>query len=184
MASRPSSEHSRPAGPGTASFPPSVSRATVARLARYLGALTLLGVGVDHIEQYYVDSYSAIPTIGALFALNFASATLVTLALVTPFRRVAGLWTDAVLALLAVGGIGVAAGSLAGLLISEGGGLFGFMEQGYREAIVVSIVLEAATIVLLGVFLVANGFGVQLREGRIRPAGPDPGKTARGALRP
>jgi hypothetical protein len=142
----------------------------VARLARYLGALALLGVGVDHIEQYYVDSYSAIPTIGTLFALNFASATLVTLALVTPFRRVAGLWTDAVLALLAVGGIGVAAGSLAGLLISEGGGLFGFMEQGYREAIVISIVLEAATIVLLGVFLVANGFGVQLREGRIRPA--------------
>jgi hypothetical protein len=56
-------------------------------------------------------------------------------------------------------GIGIAAGSLAGLLVSESGGLFGFMEQGYREAIVLSIVLEVATIVLLGMFLALNGLG-------------------------
>jgi hypothetical protein len=132
------------------------SRATVARLGRYLGALALLGVGVDHIEQYYADFYSAIPTIGTLFLLNFASATLVGLGLVAPVERIAGRRAGAALALLAISGIGIAAGSLAGLLISENGGLFGFMEHGYREAIVISIVLEAATIVLLGLFLVAN----------------------------
>jgi hypothetical protein len=129
------------------------SRAVVARLGRYLGALALLGVGIDHIQQYYVDSYSAIPTIGTLFALNFVSATLVTLGLLAPVKRFAGRWAAPLLALFAMAGIGIAAGSLAGLLVSENGGLFGFMEVGYRQAIVISIVLEVATIVLLGLFL-------------------------------
>ena len=65
-------------------------------------------------------------------------------------RRLAGRWADAILALLAISGIGIAVGSLIGLLLSENGGLFGFAEQGYREAIVVSIVFEVATILLLG----------------------------------
>jgi hypothetical protein len=141
----------------------------IARLSRYLGALALLGVGIDHMQQYSGDSYSAIPTIGTLFALNFVSATIVAVALVAPVRRLAGRWADAVLAVLAVSGIGIAAGSLAGLLISESSGLFGFMEQGYRAAIVTSIVLEVVTTFLLGAFLAANGLGVRLREGRIRP---------------
>jgi hypothetical protein len=145
------------------------SRATLAQLGRYLGALTLLGVGVSHIEQYYVDSYSAIPTIGTLFALNFASATVVSVGLLAPVRRLAGRWDAAVLAGLALGGIMIAAGSLAGLLVSENGGLFGFMEQGYRQAIVISIALEVATIILLGLVLAVNGVGVRLRDGRISP---------------
>jgi hypothetical protein len=44
-------------------------RPTAAAVARWLGALVLLGVGLDHLEQYSVDSYSAIPTIGTLFSL-------------------------------------------------------------------------------------------------------------------
>jgi predicted lipoprotein with Yx(FWY)xxD motif len=55
--------------------------------------------------------------------------------------------------LLSLAGIGVAAGSLAGLLLSEGTGLFGFMETGYRPAILLSIGLEATTIALLSVHL-------------------------------
>ena len=35
------------------------------------------------------------------------------------------------------------------LIVSESVGLFGFMETGYRSAIIVSITLEVATIVLL-----------------------------------
>ena len=167
MASPVGSGHSRRAPLGIRWLPSPPSRAAVARLGRYLGALALLGVGIDHIEQYYVDSYSAIPTIGTLFALNFVSAAVVAVGLVTPVGRIAGRWAAALLALLAVSGIGIAAGSLAGLLVSESGGLFGFMEQGYREAIVLSIVLEAATMILLAVFLAANGFGLRLREGRI-----------------
>ena len=64
----------------------------------------------------------------------------VTLALLAPVRRLAGRRASAVLALLALSGIGIAAGTLAGLLISETSGLFGFMEQGYRSAVVLSIV--------------------------------------------
>jgi hypothetical protein len=126
---------------------------TVLRVARILGAASLLAVGVDHIEQYSVDSYSAIPTIGTLFALNFASAVPVALGLIAPLRRLAGRWAGPVLAVLALSGIGIAAGSLVGLLVSEHGGLFGFMEQGYRFAIVLSIVFEVAAIAWLSVVL-------------------------------
>ena len=141
-----------------------ISRVTLAQVARYLGAFALLGVGIDHLEQYYADFYSAIPTIGTLFVLNFATAAVVGLGLLVPVERFAGRRSQAVLALFALGGIGVAAGSLAGLLVSENGGLFGFMEQGYREAIVISIVLEAATIALLALFVAANGFGIRPRQ--------------------
>ena len=40
----------------------------VRQLLRFAGALALLGVGIDHIVEYYGDSYSVIPTIGTLFA--------------------------------------------------------------------------------------------------------------------
>jgi hypothetical protein len=164
MANPASSRHSAPARPRTRWLPSPPSRATLARLGRYLGALALLGVGIDHIEQYYADSYSALPTIGTLFALNFVSATVVTLGLLAPIRRIAGRWAGALLRLLGVGGIGIAAGSLAGLLVSENGGLFGFMEQGYRGAIVISIALEVATMILLGLFLVTNGLDARRRR--------------------
>jgi hypothetical protein len=122
-------------------------------MVRWLGAVALLSVGIDHIEQYYADYYRAVPTIGTLFLLNFISALVVALALVAPLRRFAGRRADALVRLLAVGGIGIAAGTLAGLLISEHGGLFGFMEVGYRSAIVLSIVLDAAAVLLLALFL-------------------------------
>jgi hypothetical protein len=119
-------------------------RISARQLLRFAGALALLGVGIDHIVQYYGDSYSVIPTIGTLFALNFAS----------------------ILALLALSGIGIAAGSLVGLVLSEHGGLFGFTEQGYREAIVISIVLEVATVMLLGLFVALHGLGLPSRRKR------------------
>ncbi|MFL5895489.1 MAG: hypothetical protein ACJ76Z_10285 [Thermoleophilaceae bacterium] len=133
-----------------------------ASLLRYLGALALLAVGVDHIEQYYVDYYRAVPTIGTLFLLNFASAFVVGLGLVAPARRFAGPFADRLHTLLALSGIGIAGGTLVGLFVSENSGLFGFMEVGYRSAIVLSIVLEATTVVLLAAFLFL----------RSRPDGP------------
>jgi hypothetical protein len=125
----------------------------IERLSLILGALSLLAIGVDHIEQYSVDSYSAIPTIGTLFVLNFISAIPVAAGLLASIRRPAGRRTDQVLGALAVAGIAIAAGSLAGLLLSETGGLFGFTEHGYRFAIVLSIAFEVMAIVSLGVFL-------------------------------
>lgn len=122
-------------------------------LARYAGAAALLGVGIDHIQQYLGAGYSVIPTIGTLFVLNFAASSVVAGFLFLPIER-AGRRGRQVLGGLAAIGIGVAAGSLAALLVSEQTPLFGFMENGYRQAILVSIVLESVAFVLLGAYLV------------------------------
>ncbi len=125
----------------------------LATWSRYLGALALLGVGLDHLEQFSIDSYSVIPTIGTLFAVNFASAALLAAALATPAQRLPGHAGRLAVPLLSLAGIGIAGGSLAGLLLSESAGLFGFRETGYRPAILLSIGLEATTIALLSIHL-------------------------------
>src|SRR5579863_8261274 len=98
---------------------------------RYLGALAVLATGVAHIEQYSVDNYSTVPTVGTLFLLNFIAAIAIAAGLIAPLRRVTGRYSDAIRAVLAVGGIGLAVGSLVGLFVSETTGLFGFVEHGY-----------------------------------------------------
>jgi hypothetical protein len=145
----------------------------MASTARYVGAAALAAIGIDHIWQFSVDHYSAIPTIGTLFALNFASAVVLAVALVTPLPWLGRRRRDALRALAALGGIGVAAGSLAGLLVSETAGLFGFIEVGYRSAIVLAIGLDVATMVLLGAFLVTDGRRLVRPEGAgRRPPAP------------
>ncbi len=136
-------------------------RSTIARAALYLGALAVLATGVVHIQQSYVNDYSTVPTIGTLFFLNFVSAVVVAAGLIAPLGRVAGRYADAIRAAFALGGIAIAVSSLAGLLISESSGLFGFVEHGYRTAITLAIVAEVAAIVFLAIFLAANGTGVE-----------------------
>ena len=146
--------------PGLARLP-ARHRAIVAQAFRYLGALAVLATGVAHIEQYSVDNYSTVPTIGTLFLLNFIAAIVIAVGLIAPLRPVAGRYTDAIRRVLAVGGIGLAVGSLVGLFVSETTGLFGFVEHGYRMAIVVAIAVEVAATVFLSAFLVASGTGLQ-----------------------
>jgi hypothetical protein len=131
-------------------------RSTIARAALYLGAVAVLATGVDHIQQYYVDDYSTVPTIGTLFFLNFVSAVVIAAGLIAPLRRLAGRHADAIRAFFAVGGIGLGLVSLAALFVSESSGLFGFVEHGYRTPIALAIVAEAAAVVLLGIFLAAT----------------------------
>ena len=140
----------------------------VATWTRYLGALGLLVVGLDHLEQFSVDSYSVIPTIGTLFALNFATAAVLAAGLAAPVQRLPGRAGRLAVPALSLAGIGVAAGSLAGLLVSESAGLFGFMETGYRPAILLAIGLEAATIALLGLHLAVRRGPQAPRAGRNR----------------
>lgn len=138
-----------------------------AAIARRAGALCLIAVGAGHLQQYDVEHYSAIPVIGTLFALNAASAGAVGLALIAPVERLgSGAVARALPVVLALAGVAIAAGSIAALLVSETWGLFGFMEAGYRSAIVVLLVLEAATVVLLSWF-VAHA----LRGRRWHPSG-------------
>jgi hypothetical protein len=142
-------------------WPATSHRSIVAQASRYLGALAVLATGVAHIEQYSVDNYSTVPTIGTLFLLNFIAAIVIAVGLIAPLSRIAGRYTDAVRAVFAVGGIGLGVLSLAALFVSESSGLFGFVEHGYRMAIVVAIVAEAAATLFLAAFVLATGTGLQ-----------------------
>jgi hypothetical protein len=123
---------------------------------RVLGALSVLAVGAVHLQQFFT-LYSAIPTIGTLFVLNFVGATAIGLGLLAPVEALLGRLGGAVLTLLGLGGIGLAATAFVFLLVSERTPLFGFMEPGYDPAaIMASRVAEAATVLFLGGFLVAR----------------------------
>jgi hypothetical protein len=127
---------------------------------RALGALSLLATGAVHLQQF-ARFYHAIPTIGALFVLNFAGATAIGLVLLAPVERLAGRRGETLLVLAAAAGIALAVTSFALLLISEHTPLFGFREPGYDPpAIAAARAAEAATVLFLGAFL----------AGRVRPA--------------
>lgn len=132
------------------------ARDRLALVARAGGALALLAVGAVHIQQYMVI-YSAIPTIGTLFVLNFAGATTLGLGLLAPVERLSRRWGRALVALLALGGIFLSATAYVFLYISERTPLFGFQEPGYdRTAILASRIAELTAIALLASFLVAR----------------------------
>ena len=122
--------------------------------ARYLGAASIFVVGAVHAQQYYDAYFSYVPTIGTLFLLSFVGSGIVGLVLLAPVGLLGRRLGDVVLGLAALGAIGIALGSLAALLISEYRPLFGFMESGYRLAIVLTIVFDVLTTALLGSFLV------------------------------
>jgi hypothetical protein len=122
-------------------------------VARYLGALSILAVGAVHAQQYYSAYFSVVPTIGTLFLLSFVGSGVAGAVLVAPVRRFGRNIGDLILVLAALGAIGIAVGSLASLLVSEYMPLFGFMESGYRLAIVLAIVFDVLTTVFLGVFV-------------------------------
>jgi hypothetical protein len=129
---------------------------SVVLAVRVLGALSVLTVGAVHLQQY-LTIYSAIPTIGTLFVLNFAGATAIGLALLTPVERLLGRLGGAALALLALGGITLAATAFVFLLISERTPLFGFMEPDYDPpAIMATRVAEVVTVVSLSAFLLSR----------------------------
>jgi hypothetical protein len=125
-----------------------------AAILRTLGALSLLAVGAVHLEEYFAVHINVVPVIGPLFALNFAGATLMGLSLLLPLERLFARG-GVVAATLALGAIGLAATSFVFLFVSEQRPLFGFMEHGYRPAIIVALAAEAATTVLLGGYLAA-----------------------------
>jgi hypothetical protein len=123
-------------------------------VTRTLGGLALLVVGGVHFQQYQYEFYSSIPTIGLLFLATFVVATALGLFLLVPVRRPSGRLRELVDGIAALSGVGVAAGAFAGLLISEHTPLFGFMEHGYRFAIVLALASEAVAIAMLTVFVV------------------------------
>jgi hypothetical protein len=126
-------------------------------IARYLGAVSILLVGAVHAQQYYDAYFSVVPTIGTLFLLSFIGAGVVGTVLFLPVRRLGRRTGDLILVLAALGAIGIALGTLVSLLISEYTPLFGFMESGYRLAVVLTLLFDGLTTVLLGFFLLIVG---------------------------
>jgi hypothetical protein len=132
-------------------------RPLVGETARYLGAISILVVGAIHAQQYYDAYFYVVPTIGTLFLLSFIGAGVVGVTLLAPVRKLGERLGDAILALAALGAIGIATGTFVSLLVSEYMPLFGFMESGYRLAIVLTLVFDGLTAVFLGLFLLSIG---------------------------
>jgi hypothetical protein len=133
-------------------------RHTIAgEVARYLGAVSILVVGAIHAQQYYDAYFSYVPTIGTLFLLSFIGAAIVGVVLLAPVRKLGRRLGDLILALAALGAIGIAVGTLVSLLVSEYTPLFGFMESGYRLAIVLTLLFDGLTTAFLGFFLLSIG---------------------------
>ncbi len=128
-------------------------RNAVAESARYLGAISIFLVGVVHAQQYYDAYFSVVPTIGTLFLLSFIGAGIVGTVLISPVRLLGQFVGDTALVLAALGAIGIAVGTFVSLLISEYTPLFGFMESGYRLAVVLTLVFDVMTTVFLGAFV-------------------------------
>jgi hypothetical protein len=122
-------------------------------IARYFGAVSIVLVGVVHAQQYYDAYFSVVPVIGKLFLLSFIGSGIVGAVLLAPVRRLGRNVGDLILLLAALGAIGIAVGSLVSLLISEYTPLFGFMESGYRLAIVLALLFDSLTTVSLGIFV-------------------------------
>jgi hypothetical protein len=126
------------------------------RAARLLGALSVLGVGAVHLQQY-ANGYSTVPTIGTLFLLNAIGAGVVGFCLLVPLHRLLDdRRANAVVAALSLAGLAIAVVSLVALFISETGTLFGFSEGGYRSVIVIAIAVEAMATVLLAPLAVVS----------------------------
>jgi hypothetical protein len=154
-------------------------------VTRTLGALALLVVGAVHFQQYQYEFYSSIPTIGPLFLANFVAATALGLFLLVPIRGPSGRLRNLVDEVAALSGVGVAAGAFVGLLISEHAPLFGFMEHGYRFAIVLALASEAVAIATLTLFVV-RGPHPSWRPGtasRREPSAPGQPRVAPGTER-
>jgi len=150
--------------------PPRRDRLIVLRSARAIGAISLLVAGGVHLQQYTVDHFSVVPTIGSLFLVNFIAATVTGVILLVAVGAGVGrarLTFDAAVALI---GIGVALGAFVALVISEHTPLFGFREYNYREVIVIALVSEAVAVVSLAVFVVRATVPGRLAA----PPGPKP----------
>jgi hypothetical protein len=132
-------------------------------VARYLGAISILLVGVVHAQQYYDAYYSVVPPLGPRVQRSFIGAGVVGTVLIAPVQRLGRRVGDALLVVAALGAIGIAGGTFVSLLISEYTPLFGFMESGYRLAIWLTLVFDVMTTVFLGAFVAVTARQLRTR---------------------
>jgi hypothetical protein len=115
---------------------------------RVAGAVLLLAIAYVH-GDLWLDGYRSLSVIGPLFIVQTVAAAVLGIAVLLSPRR----W----LALVALAGAALAAGTAAGLLLSTKVELFGFRESLQAPHAVLSLWLEgAATVVLLGLAWLAT----------------------------
>lgn len=105
-----------------------------------LAALVLLG-GVIHIQQF-LTAFASVPIVGPMFILNGIASAVVAALLV--WRREL-LWVAAAAV--------IAAGSLAGILMSRGPGLFGYVSTTFEAPQALAVISEGGVLVLGAVIL-------------------------------
>jgi hypothetical protein len=102
-------------------------------------ALVLVIAGV-HFQQY-VQFMSHVPWVGVLFLLNAGGGAAIAVALLGPDRDVR--------TLAALGGIGLALGSLVSLVIALTSSFAGYHEPTLRTAILIAIISEVLALPVL-----------------------------------
>ncbi|MBA2726321.1 MAG: hypothetical protein H0U53_10060 [Actinobacteria bacterium] len=110
---------------------------------RKAGAAAVLVQGAVHLQQY-LDGFSAIPVIGALFLLNAVSSVGVAFWI---------LKSDGLAPLAA--GVSLVLGSLASLFLTGTIGLFGYVSSGYGVSEILALTFEAIGVVSLGMVAVS-----------------------------
>jgi hypothetical protein len=115
------------------------TRVGASRVNLLAAALMVVIAGV-HFQQY-VDFMSEIPTIGVLFLLNAAGGAGLAVALISrePLLRL----------LAALGGVGLALGSLVSIGLALDGGIFGYQESTLRLPIAIAVAAEVVALPLL-----------------------------------
>ncbi len=107
---------------------------------RVLAALLVLVIAGVHFQQY-VQFMSHVPWVGVLFLLNAGGGAAIAVALLGPDGDVR--------TLAALGGIGLALGSLVSLVIALTSSFAGYHEPTLRTAILIAIVSEVLALPVL-----------------------------------
>lgn len=114
---------------------------------RYAAAALVLVVAGVHWQQY-IELLNQVDTIGPLFLLNAAGGAALAVLL---------LQRDGTLRILgALGAIPLCLGSLVSIVLSMGGGIFGYQEPDWRAAVVIAVVAEVAAVPVLVAWLAAS----------------------------
>jgi hypothetical protein len=109
-----------------------------------LGGISLAGEAAVHAQQYF-SLYHEVRWIGPLFLANAVACVTAIAALTYPRARELAAWA----------GIVISVAALGGLVISYGEGLFGWQEAGFRAAVALVLIFEAAAVILLSAALAA-----------------------------
>jgi hypothetical protein len=107
-----------------------------------LGALLLAGEAAVHVQQFIAE-FHGVRWIGPLFLANAAAIVVTIAGLALPRTRPRA----------ALAGVMISAVALGSLVISYGQGLFGWQEVGFRMAIALAMITEAAAVILLATAL-------------------------------